>query len=198
MKKKMILLSLISVLSIFAGCSLDGTNKIEEDTTSSERVQEDVQEEADEETGEELKESVVPENDESTNIEENENSAVISDDGNNNIEIKDATFITQMDEIYKTLDSYIGKTIKVEGFIADIEENNFKLLRLYDMLHINHYHEVTVGINAVYEGEIPAEDSWVEITGTIGSKNIDGEETPIVNVTRLEKKFTEGQKKVYN
>lgn len=194
MKKKIILVSLLSGLSILAGCSLYGRNKIEEDRTSTESVQEQVHEE----TGEELKQSVVPENDESINIEKDENNAVISDDGNNNIEIKDDTFITQMDDIYTKLDNYIGKTIKVEGFIGDIEGDNFKLLRLYDMFHFNHYDEVTVGINAVYEGEIPAEDSWVEITGTIGSKNIDGQEKPIVNVSRLERKFTEGQKKVYN
>lgn len=193
MKKKIILISLLAGLSLLAGCNLDDRNEIKDNGTVIESSQEQVHEET-----EELKQSSDAENYESINTEKDENNTVISNDGNNNIEIKDETFITQMDDIYINLDSYIGKTIKVEGFVSDVDGNNFKVLRLYDMYHINHYDEVTVGINAVYEGEIPAEDSWIEITGTIGRGNIDGQEKPIVNVSRLEKKFTEGQKKVYN
>ena len=78
------------------------------------------------------------------------------------------------------------------------KKNLLQFLRLYDMTHDDHSHEVTVGINVVYDGEIPAEDTWVEVTGVITKEAIDGKNQPVINVQRLEKKFTHGQKKVYN
>ena len=190
MNKKALLVFLIAGLSLFSGCSTDNKNSIEQENVSSENVQQQE---------DKIEEEVKGENPVIQESEKIENNDTTSNSTNGiDIDIKDDTFITQMDKIYKDLDSYIGKTIKVEGFVLDAEDKSFKVLRLYDMYHLNHYDEVTVGINAVYEGSIPAEDSWVEVTGIIGKKSINGNEQPVVNVTKLEKKFSEGQKKVYN
>ena len=112
--------------------------------------------------------------------------------------ISDENFIADMDKVFNNIDSYVGKTIQLEGFIGSVYGNNFKVLRLYDMNHEDHSHEVTVGVNVVYKDEIPAEDTWVEILGVITKDVIDGREQPVIIVSKLEKKFTHGKLKVYN
>ena len=48
------------------------------------------------------------------------------------------------------------------------------------------------------DDEIPQEETWVEVIGTIDSKIINGNLSPILKVEKIEKKFSWGQAKVYN
>lgn len=128
------------------------------------------------------------------------------DEGSNNaanlsnidILIKDDTFITQLDDIITNIDTYSGKRIKIEGIISTIENHNFLVIRLYDMPHEEHAHEITVGINATFNGTLPKEDSWVTVIGTIEKDTIDSRILPRIKVESITESSTYGQEKVYN
>lgn len=112
------------------------------------------------------------------------------------IVIKDEGFITDLDKIFNNVDAYAGKTITVEGFVRNINESNFSVLRYYDMPHGDHTDEVTVGINITYDGEMPKTDDWVVVTGTIQSEIYNGSKQPIVKASKVQKQFTWGVSKV--
>lgn len=203
MKKKIVLALLLSVFSILVACNIDNEHETgisdeinniainQEETPNQETLDtqsksgEDSEMESNTETSDENKKS------DSTTSEK-------FDMKNIDVVIEDKSFITQMDAVFQNLDSYVGKTMKVEGFIGGIDGKCFKVLRLYDMAHEDHSHEITVGVNAEYDGEVPSEDTWVEIAGVITKGTVDGREQPVIKVKRLEKKFTHGQDKVYN
>lgn len=119
-------------------------------------------------------------------------------DSSIDILVRDDTFITQLDYIITNIDDFIGKRIKVEGILTTIKNNSFIVVRLYDMVHEDHSHEITVGINAEYDGEIPPEATWVSITGIIKKSEIDSRILPLVEVDKIEAYNTYGQEKVYN
>ena len=181
MKKRFVLGLVLLVFSVLVACNIDNVHVKVSGTTEKAELQ-----------GENEK-NVSVENDLQDNIEEEKNNIK-----NVDVIISDENFITDMDEVFNNIDDYIGKTMKVEGFIGSIDGDNFKVLRLYDMAHDDHSHEVTVGVNAIYDGEVPAEDTWVEIIGVIIKEVVDGREQPVIKVSRLEKKFTHGKTKVYN
>ena len=173
MKKKVILAFLLVVFSFLVACNIGNDNEYKViDTEECNR--------------------------ESQNIEGDKEDTQKIHVKNADIVISDENFITDMDNVFNDIDKYIGKTMKVEGFVGSIAGNQFKILRLYDMVHEDHSHEVTVGINAVYDGEIPAENTWVEAFGTVTKANMESREQPVLNVKKIEKKFTHGQTKVYN
>ncbi|WP_294153730.1 hypothetical protein [uncultured Clostridium sp.] len=181
MKKKIITIFLLSVFSFLAACSIgnDHANEHEQKVTNT-------------------AEDNIGNKDIESSKDDSEKDNVKTDVKNDEIVISDENFITDMDRIFADVDNYVGRTMKVEGFIGAVEGSQFKILRLYDMAHEDHSHEITVGINAVYDGEIPAEDTWIEVFGTITKGNVEGREQPVLKVEKLEKKFTHGQTKVYN
>lgn len=116
-----------------------------------------------------------------------------------NIIIKDESFVTQLDEIFGDIDSYVGKTITVEGKVQHDEDGEgFLILRLYEVAHEDHSHQYDVGISAKYSGELPKEDSWVRVTGKIEKAYIVDRDEPVVNVETIEVLDTEGQYNVTN
>ncbi|WP_294403537.1 hypothetical protein [uncultured Clostridium sp.] len=177
MKKKIITVFLLSAFSFLAACSIGNENANEQEQKVTNTAEDNI--------GNKDIESIK---------DDSEKDNVKNDD----IVISDENFITDMDRIFADVDNYVGRTMKVEGFIGAVEGSQFKILRLYDMAHEDHSHEITVGINAVYDGEIPAEDTWVEAFGTITKGNVEGREQPVLKVEKLEKKFTHEQTKVYN
>lgn len=177
MKKKIILAFLLAVFSFLVACNIGNDHDNEQEYKVTDTAEN---------------------NRENNDIENSKDDSVKIDVKNADIVISDENFITDMDNIFSDVDKYIGRTMKVEGFVGSISGNEFKILRLYDMAHEDHSHEVNVGINAVYDGEIPAEDTWVEAFGTITKGNVEGREQPVLKIEKLEKKFTHGQTKVYN
>ncbi|MBE6062631.1 MAG: hypothetical protein E7207_03535 [Clostridium butyricum] len=112
------------------------------------------------------------------------------------IVIKDEGFIADLDKIFANVDAYNGKSITLEGFVRNINDKNFSVLRYYDMFHKDHTHEVTVGINVIYDGEMPKVDDWVVVTGTIGSELYEGTKQPIVKAFKVQKNVKWGKEKV--
>lgn len=114
--------------------------------------------------------------------------------------IGDENFVRDMDEIYTNLDQYAGKTLQYEGMIAEIDPGRYTVIRFYDMGHDDHSHEIYVGLDATYDGEWPADNTWVSVVGTIevGEPTGDeGEAFPVLKVTEM-KEIPAGQAKVNN
>lgn len=124
------------------------------------------------------------------------NSDLTSSEIPDKIVIKDQGFITDLDKIFDNVSAYEGKTITIEGFVRNVNGNNFSVLRYYDMPHEDHTDKVTVGINVTYDGEIPKDDDWVLVTGTIESEMYDGVKQPIIKASKVEKQFAWGKEKV--
>ena len=109
-------------------------------------------------------------------------------------------FVTDMDKIYTNLDQYVGMTLQYEGMVKEMDPGRYTVIRLYDMGHDDHSHEIYVGLDIIYEGEWPADGTWVRVVGTIdaGEPTSDTEEVfPVLNVTELTE-ITAGQAKVSN
>lgn len=137
MKRKLILISLVSVItiSILAGCnaSKDNVNLGNQNVleTSEDLNHDEVNQENTEYTQLQKEDNT---SEEASKVEV-ESSNEQSDINNIDITIKDDTFITQMDEVFINIDDYIGKTMKVEGIVKNVLGKNFAVVRLYDMDH---------------------------------------------------------------
>jgi len=105
------------------------------------------------------------------------------------IEIKEKMFIQQLDDIFVNLKQYEGKTVKLQGFMY-----NFN-----DEFDGNTYHYVirktpgccgddgTAGLEIEWNKEYPADNEWVEAEGIIKSVNENGMgEVPVLELTRLD------------
>lgn len=140
MKRKLILISLVSVItiSILAGCnaSKDNVNLGNQNVleTSEDLNHDEVNQENTEDTQLQKEDNT---SEEASKVEV-ESSNEQSDINNIDITIKDDTFITQMDEVFINIDDYIGKTMKVEGIVKNVLGKNFAVVRLYDMDHEDH------------------------------------------------------------
>lgn len=108
-------------------------------------------------------------------------------------------FVTDTDKLYNNLPDYIGKTLQYEGMVTQLEEGRTAIIRLYDLPHEEHGHEIYVGLDAVYQEAWPKEKTWVRVTGVIeeGVDEVSGEVYPILQVLTLEE-IPAGQEKVYN
>lgn len=113
--------------------------------------------------------------------------------------IGDENFVTDTDKLYNNLSDYIGKTLQYEGMVTQLEEGRTAIIRLYDLPHEEHAHEIYVGLDAVYQETWPEEKTWVRVTGVIeeGVDEVSGEVYPILQVLTLEE-IPAGQEKVYN
>jgi len=133
----------------------------------------------------------------STKVQENETQVKASEQ-NDIVEIDDESFIQQMEEIHANLDEYEGKTVSYEGFVAKVGEEGkeYTVVRNYDSPHEDHTHAIYVGLYSIYEGEWPAEDAWVRVTGKIREKNMDGQVYPAIEVEELKIMDVRGQEKV--
>lgn len=117
------------------------------------------------------------------------------------IEIKDDSFIADMDKIYEDLDGYEGEILKYEGIVTHVGSDEgldeYAVTRYYDLDHGDHSHSILVGLNCIYEGTWPEENSWVEVVGYIEKANVGGEDYPVLRIDRITSK-PRGQEKVTN
>ncbi|MNP30527.1 hypothetical protein D3C76_1236030 [compost metagenome] len=106
------------------------------------------------------------------------------------IEITDVNYLDVMGNITNDLDSYVGKKIKIKGFVfkkEDMDKNNFVISRLYmscctaDTQIVGYLCEYDQTENSVKI------DDWLEIDATIDKGNYGGELFPLLKITSLEK-----------
>ena len=119
-------------------------------------------------------------------------------DTNNILDIKDNFFIEQTNDIYYNLNDYLGKTIRIEGFISNYKDNNgdicYAVIRNTPGCCGN---DGVAGLDIRYDKEYPELKKWVEIIGVIGKDISYDSEIPAIQVTSIKEK-EEGKSFVTN
>lgn len=112
-------------------------------------------------------------------------------DTNNMIEIKDNYFIEQTNDVYYNLDEYIGKTMKIAGFVYAYEDDNG------DICHAVVRNtpgccgnDGLAGLDIRYDGDYPEEGTWVEVVGVMGTDTVYGDTIPAIQVVSIEETET--------
>ncbi|MBP3887364.1 MAG: hypothetical protein J6F30_06880 [Cellulosilyticum sp.] len=134
---------------------------------------------------------------ESLEIEEENNTDTNSPDV---IHIETNNFVKDMDKIFEDLDDYEGKTLTYEGVLVKTEElnNQYAVVRNYDMNHGEHVHSIYVGLEINSDEELPEVNSWVNVTGTIKRANSGGEDYPVLQIETITVMPEVGELKVTN
>lgn len=122
-------------------------------------------------------------------------SGKVSADVNNMVEITDNYFIQQTNDVYYNLDDYIGKTIKIEGFINSYNDSPsgdicYAVIRNAPGCCGD---DGMAGLDIRYDGEYPEENTWVEIVGVMGTDTVYGSKIPaiqVVSITETEEGLT--------
>lgn len=113
----------------------------------------------------------------------------VEPDMNNILEIKDNFFIEQTNDIYYNLKDYLGKTIKIEGFIFSYTDNNGEIC--YSIVRNTPGccgNDGLAGLDIRYDGEYPELKTWVEVIGVIGKDISYDAEIPAIQVTSIREK----------
>lgn len=97
-------------------------------------------------------------------------------DYDNIIDITEKMYVSWINEIYVNTDSYIGKTVKIQGMYTTENFNN------------NEYHYVyrvgpgccgndgsMCGFEMTYDGEYPKDNDWIEVVGVLETYVEDGQ-----------------------
>ncbi len=110
----------------------------------------------------------------------------VEPDMDNILEITDNYFIEQTNDLYLNLSDYIGRTIKIEGFVSWYEEANgdvcYAVIRNSPGCCGN---DGVAGVDIRYDGEYPAEDTWVEVIGVVGKDTVYDSVIPAIQVSSI-------------
>ena len=107
----------------------------------------------------------------------------------NILEIKDNFFIQQTNDMYYNLNDYLGKTIKIEGFVTNYKDNNGDIC--YGVVRNTPGccgADGLAGLDIRYDGEYPEIDTWVEVIGVLGKDISYDAEIPAIQVTSIRAK----------
>ena len=91
------------------------------------------------------------------------------------VSIPEKMFVTYVNEIYTNTEDYLGKTIQLEGMYKAEEYEG----KVYSYVYRQGpgccgSDGGTCGFEFTYGGETPADDDWIEVTGTLRSYEQDG------------------------
>lgn len=107
---------------------------------------------------------------------------------NADIVITDNYFIQSTNDVYLNLDTYIGKTIKMEGLIYEYSDNSgaehVAVVRNSPGCCGN---DGLAGLDIEYN-ERKSVGTWVEVFGKIKETNIDNQRVPIIEVSSMVQK----------
>lgn len=114
--------------------------------------------------------------------------ADVSADTSNMKEITDSFFIEAVNDVYYNIDDYLGKTIKMEGLIYEYAANDSNDICVAVVRQTPGCcgNDGLSGLDIRYDGEYPAENTWVTVVGVIGTDTVYGETIPVIQVTSLE------------
>ncbi len=89
------------------------------------------------------------------------------DDGR--IKIKEKMFLAQIDDIYINFQDYLGKEIFYEGFMFYSKEEELNKTYYYVVRNGPGCcgNDTLIGFEIYWTGEIPEENEWVEVSGTL-------------------------------
>lgn len=115
----------------------------------------------------------------------------VTADTKNMLEIGDSYFIQATNDVYVNLNTYIGKTIKVQGLIYSYKDNNGDIC--YAVVRRTPGccgADGLAGLDIRYDGEYPEDNTWVTVIGVVDTDNVFGNKIPAIQVTSLEKTET--------
>ena len=103
------------------------------------------------------------------------------------IDITDNFFIAQTNDVYINYSDYEGKTVRIEGYFYVYQdynsgENYYAVVRNSPGCCGN---DGLAGLDIKYDGEYPAEKTWIKVVGKI-SKYSEQDSTPVIIVSSLE------------
>ena len=103
------------------------------------------------------------------------------------IDITDNFFIAQTNDVYINYSDYEGKTVRIEGYFYVYQdynsgENYYAVVRNSPGCCGN---DGLAGLDIKYDGEYPAEKTWIKVVGKI-SKYSEQDATPVIIVSSLE------------
>ncbi|GMQ59678.1 TIGR03943 family protein [Vallitalea sediminicola] len=105
------------------------------------------------------------------------------------IVMDDSNYYKYLTEIYENLDKYKGTKIEVIGFVfkdnKEFADNEFVPARL--LMVCCAADMVPIGFLCQYDNTVQLEkDSWVKVTGTLDSKEFEGNKIPNINATTVQ------------
>ena len=113
------------------------------------------------------------------------------------LNITEENFLTLVPGIYEDSASYIGRTIKLEGICTVAEHrlhSHYYIYRnaaVYDSNH-GHSHNQKLGFEFSYNGDMPKNNDWVEVTGTLGSRIENGNTYLVIEASSVKILNTRG------
>ena len=83
------------------------------------------------------------------------------------VEIKENLYLTQINDIYRNKEQYLGKTIHLEGLYFSTEAGGqaYQMVRRYGPSCCDL--DGAAGFEILWEGERPGQDQWIEVFGTL-------------------------------
>lgn len=115
------------------------------------------------------------------------------------INVSDKNYVDDLDEISNNIDKYVGKTIKVKGFIyrkQDLSSNQFILSRLY--MYCCVADTQLIGYLTNYDKvDTLGDDTWYEVTAKIEKAKVDGDTVPQLNIVNINQIDKPGEQYVY-
>ena len=102
------------------------------------------------------------------------------------IEIKDEYFISMTNDVYYNLDSYVGKTIKMQGLVYEYDIDGQKCYAVVRNSPGCCGNDGLAGLDIKYDGNCFPHNTWVEIVGVVEKEEWQNGYNPIVNVTLME------------
>ncbi len=118
----------------------------------------------------------------------------------NLVELTEKLYVTYINEIYTNYPDYIGRTIRLQGMFASeyYQPNDTTYFYVYrigpgccgndgDMC----------GFEFTWDGQMPADNDWIEVTGTLDEYELDGQTYLTLKAAAVEKQAQRGSEMVY-
>ena len=111
------------------------------------------------------------------------------------IEISEKMFIAQLDDIYLNQSEYLNKTIRYEGIfeayeLGDTNSNQYHVFRRAPGCCGD---DGQAGFTILWDGQPPANNDWVEVTGTLQLHDDGNYEYLVIEAATLSTLPTRGQ-----
>ena len=83
------------------------------------------------------------------------------------VEIKENLYLTQINDIYRNKEAYLGKSIHLEGlyFSSEAGGEAYQMVRRYGPSCCDL--DGAAGFEFLWEGETPEQNDWIEVWGTL-------------------------------
>ena len=103
------------------------------------------------------------------------------------LDITDNYFIAQTNDVYYNYKDYEGKIVRMEGYFYVYQDystgkNYYAVVRNAPGCCGN---DGLAGLDIKFDGEYPAENTWIQVVGKIG-KYSESDPTPVIKVSSLE------------